>query len=168
MEHAPDVAATVYTGSQTFAYVLVVFVAVLTLFSLSLCYRSLRHATGWSLTDALSEEVTLSQIDSTGAPVLLPQDAAGAPAVPAPAAPPAAQTVMVTTLKASSSRFIALIGTISILMLYLGFGLAYLDRFVMVGDAPQIDTITHFFYAGIVLFAPYIVNKFASVFSYFN
>jgi hypothetical protein len=156
------------TQDQIFAYVLVAVVALGVVFALQLCYHSLIRAAGWSLTDALSEEVTLTQLDAQGNPVLAPaaQPAAGV-AAPA-AAPGATQTVSVTTLKASSSRFIALIGTISILMLYIGFGLASLDRFAMTGIIPDMSTGANFFYAGLVLFAPYMVNKFASAFSFFK
>lgn len=158
--------------NQIFAYILVALVAFGVVVALRLCYQALIEAKGWSLTDALSEEVTLTQLDGNGAPVIAP-----APSVPvggaAPAAPPAAlptpaQAVSVTTLKASSSRFIALIGTISILMLYIGFGLASLDKFIVDGGIPKMADATQFFYAGLVLFAPYIVNKFASAFSFFK
>lgn len=155
---------------QLFAYILVAIVAMGVVLALQLCYHALMGASGWSLTDALSEEVTLTQLDGQGNPVLVPAAPAAGGAAPAgPPAPPAlAQTVSVTTLKASSSRFIALVGTISILMLYIGFGLASLDKFVVSNTMPDMADATKFFYAGLVLFAPYIVNKFASVFSFFK
>jgi hypothetical protein len=89
-------------------------------------------------------------------------DAAGNP-LPAGEAP-----VSVTLMKASSSRFIALIGTIAILMLYVGFGLAWLEQFATTSNIPDMKAGTDFFYAGLVLFAPNIINKFTSVFSYFK
>ncbi|MGO4437398.1 hypothetical protein [Rhizobium sp. RAF56] len=164
MENAAAAQATAYVGSQAFAYALVTFIAAITVFALLLCYHSLRRATGWSLTDALSEEVTLSQMTNDGVPILAPAQ----PPTPGAPATTTVQTVMVTTLRASSSRVIALVGTISILMLYIGFGLAYLNRFVVTGQVPELGNITQFFYAGLVLFAPYIANKFASIFSYFT
>jgi hypothetical protein len=150
---------------QIFAYILVAVVAFGVIVALRLCYHALVGAKGWSLTDALSEEVTLTQLDNNGAPV--PAAPAGGAAAPAGPQLPE-QTVSVTTLKASSSRFIALIGTISILMLYIGFGLASLDKFIVGGEMPKMTDATQFFYAGLVLFAPYIVNKFASAFSFFK
>jgi hypothetical protein len=149
--------------NQAFAYILVAAVALAVVYALQLCYHSLTRATGWSLTDALSEEVTLTQMDAEGKPVLAPSP------LPSPGAPEVAPVPLtVTTLKASSSRFIALIGTISILMLYIGFGLASLDKFVTDSKIPEMAETTKFFYAGLVLFAPYIVNKFSSVFSFFK
>src|SRR5271167_3121918 len=66
----------------------------------------------WSLSDALSEEADIAPLDATGKPYLGPDGKA----------------VVISELRASSSRFIALIGLISILMLYLGFGLVILAR----------------------------------------
>lgn len=148
------------TQEQIFAYVLVIGVALIVVYALQLCYQALSRATTWSLTDALSEEVTLTQLDATGNPVIAPAVAG------APPAPPVEVTI--TTLKASSSRFIALLGTISILLLYIGFGLASLDKFVVADRIPDMSAVTSFFYAGLVLFAPYIVNKFSSAFSFFK
>ncbi|KQV66105.1 hypothetical protein [Rhizobium sp. Root1220] len=142
----------------SFAEMLVAMVAIAVVISMLLCYKSLREAKDWSLTDALSEDVTLTRTDQAGNPV----DAAGN--LLAAGQPPLAVTLM----KASSSRFIALIGTVAILMLYVGFGLACLYRFAGGNEIPDMSAGANFFYSGLVLFAPYLINKFSSVFSFFK
>ncbi|MBB3541570.1 hypothetical protein [Rhizobium sp. BK399] len=142
----------------SFANMLVVLVAIAVVISMLLCYRSLREAHDWSLTDALSEEVELTKTDAAGTPI----DAAEIPLA-------AGQLPLtVTMMKASSSRFIALVGTVAILMLYVGFGLACLYRFASVNEIPDMTKAANFFYSGLVLFAPYLINKFSSVFSIFK
>lgn len=145
-------------SSIRFSEILVIVVAFGVIISMMLCYRSLRDAKSWSLTDALSEEVPLTKTDADGNPV----DAVGKPL------PPGQAPITVTLMKASSSRFIAMIGTVAILMLYVGFGLACLRRFADGENIPDMSKGSSFFYSGIVLFAPYIVNKFSSAFSFFK
>ncbi|MDM9625891.1 hypothetical protein QTL95_08285 [Rhizobium sp. S152] len=145
-------------SSLGFAEILVAVVAAAVLVSMMLCYRSLQEARDWSLTDALSEDVTLTRTDQAGNPV----DALGG-ALPAGQLP-----LNVTVMKASSSRFIALVGTVAILMLYVGFGLACLYRFASGNDIPDMTKGANFFYSGLVLFAPYLINKFSSAFSIFK
>jgi hypothetical protein len=145
-------------SSISFAEILVATIALGVVVAMLLFYRSLHEAHSWSLTDALSEDVALTKTDQAGNPV----DAAGnilaAGQLP----------VTVTLMKASSSRFIALIGTVAILMLYVGFGLACLHRFATDGDIPDMSKGSNFFYSGLVLFAPYMINKFSSAFSFFK
>ena len=101
-------------NSISFAQMLVVLVAVAVVISMLLCYRSLREARDWSLTDASSEGVALTKTDTAGNAIDGAGNALAAGQVP----------LTVTMMKASSSRFIALVGTVAILMLYVGFGLA--------------------------------------------
>lgn len=145
-------------SSIGFAEILVALVAAAVVMSMMLCYRSLQEARDWSLTDALSEDVTLTRTDQAGNPV----DALGV-ALPAGQLP-----INVTVMKASSSRFIALVGTVAILMLYVGFGLACLYRFASGNEIPDMTKGANFFYSGLVLFAPYLINKFSSAFSIFK
>lgn len=145
-------------SSIGFAEILVALVAAAVVMSMMLCYRSLQEAREWSLTDALSEDVTLTRTDQAGNPV----DALGV-ALPAGQLP-----INVTVMKASSSRFIALVGTVAILMLYVGFGLACLYRFASGNEIPDMTKGANFFYSGLVLFAPYLINKFSSAFSIFK
>jgi len=145
-------------SSISFSEILVAVVALGVVISMLLFYRSLHEASNWSLTDALSEDVALTKTDAAGNPV----DAAGNPLL-------SGQTpITVTLMKASSSRFIAMIGTVAILVLYVGFGLACLHRFASGQEIPDMSKGANFFYSGVVLFAPYIVNKFSSAFSFFK
>jgi len=75
----------------------------------------------WSLSDALSEEADITPLDAMGKPSLV--DPTGKPYLG-----PDGKELVISELRASSSRFIALIGLIGILMLYLGFGLEILAR----------------------------------------
>lgn len=142
----------------SFANILVACVAAVVVVALLLCYKSLHQAKGWSLTDALSENVSLTKTDAQGNPV----DATGAP-LAAGASP-----LEITSMKASSSRFIALLGTISILILYIGFGLVCLDKFATGTEIPDMAKGANFFYSGMVLFAPYLINKASAAFSFFG
>jgi hypothetical protein len=95
---------------------------------------------GWSIADALSEEVQLSK--SKDEPL-----------------------VLVTEMKASSSRFIALIGMIAILIVYVSFASVLLVMFGQTCAVPAaIDKVYWFLVSGAALFAPYAINKFASLF----
>lgn len=108
------------------------------LIALALMERRLRLE-GWSLADALSEPVLLSHPSDGGKPV--------------------------TVRDASSSRLIAMAGMLVILLLYLGFGVFCLYSFGLTCAMPaQSDAVTHFLYAGLTLFAPYIANKFSNLF----
>ncbi|MFH1167282.1 MAG: hypothetical protein V1852_24970 [Pseudomonadota bacterium] len=56
-------------------------------------------------------------------------------------------------------------GMIVILFMFIGFGIFALYGFGKTGSMPQgIDRVVSFLMAGMTLFAPYIVNKFASLF----
>lgn len=138
---------------QTFAVLLVMSIAVVTIVSLLLIYRNVRRASTWSLSEALSEEVPVGPITKTaaGEPI---QDNDG-------------NVQHENVMKASSSRLIALLGAIAIMMLYIGAGLAVLMEFASKGTIPAATKdFTTFFLYGMVLFAPYIVNKFSSIFSW--
>lgn len=102
---------------------------------------------GWSLAEALSEPETFTD-DSTAA--------GGA-------------QVTVTRLVPSTSRLIAFMGLFGILLLYLGFGAVLLYYFGTGQNLPGgVDEIQSFLLAGLTLFAPYVVNKFADVFKSFG
>lgn len=96
----------------------------------------------FSLADALSEEATITSAS---------KDAAG-------------NSVEVTELRASSSRMIAFVGMLLILLMFMGFGIFSLYSFAKTGVMPKTDNIINFLVAGLTLFAPYFVNQFASLF----
>lgn len=141
------------SGSDFFSYVVFGVVAFSAFFSIAVIQRALAGST-WSLSDALSEEANITPLDKDGKPI---KDANGVPA----------QTV--SELRASSSRLIALIGLIAILMLYLGFGLVTLKIYASTGTLPSdadLMPIIKFLLAGATLFAPYAVNKVSSIFDW--
>lgn len=104
----------------------------------------------WSISDALSEDTEVTLLDANGKPV---PDANGQPQ-------------KVTKLVASSSRLIALLGLIGILSLFFIQGLIFFWKSAH-GEAisqPAADFSRYLLY-GMVMFAPYIVNKFSSIFT---
>ncbi|ULA62888.1 MAG: conserved membrane protein of unknown function [Nitrospira sp.] len=117
------------------------------------------HDTKWSLADALSEEAELSAPTSGAGPAL---PAATSPAV----ALPATNTLpMVTALHASTSRLIAFMGSLALLFIFIGFGTVALYSFAATGAIPPtLKDVTDYLLAGLTLFAPYTVNKFAKLF----
>ena len=71
----------------------------------------------------------------------------------------------VTVLEASTSRLIALVGMIVILLMDLGFGVFSLFTFGFTCSMPASSgAVTAFLYSGHILFAPYVANKISSVF----
>jgi len=118
-----------------------------------LMIRGAIYGTTWSLSDALSEpnEVTGTTVGAGGRPE--PRlDADGRP-------------VQVVEMRASTSRLIALMGMIAILLMFLGFGAFALRHFATTGRMPEdMDDAINFLVAGMTLFAPYAVNKFTELF----
>ncbi|MFM7264981.1 MAG: glycoside hydrolase family protein [Cyanobium sp.] len=65
-------------------------------------------------------------------------------------------------MEASSSRLIALAGTVAILMIYIGFGTFSLYTYGLTCQMPASTVaVSTFLYSGLTLFAPYIANKFS-------
>jgi GH24 family phage-related lysozyme (muramidase) len=124
---------------------------------------------GWSLANALSEPTRLTiPIDphwsqSQGDDQADQGGTAGISAVVVGSAkegPPAALTI----LEASSSRLIAMVGMVVILLTYLGFGIFSLYTFGLTCQMPASTTaVTSFLYAGLTLFAPYAANKVSGI-----
>jgi GH24 family phage-related lysozyme (muramidase) len=118
---------------------------------------------GWSLANALSEPtrltlpvesrwtdaggdvMTINSKDTASRKVL--RDASG-------------RAVAVMMLEASSSRMIATLGGMGILMLYMGFGTFALYSFGLTCQLPaSMTAVTTFLVSGLSLFAPYVANK---------
>jgi hypothetical protein len=119
---------------------------------------------GWSLANALSEPTQLQVpmdprwLDSIG-------DKADVDDAGGDKPPTNAQLQTVTVLEASTSRLIALVGMIVILLMYLGFGIFSLFNYGFTCSMPASSgAVTAFLYSGLTLFAPYVANKFSSVF----
>ncbi len=131
-----------------YAVIIVVFLGLA--IALGAIARRLGAAdTRWSLADALSEEADLTVPDANGFPYTVN-----------------GVVVKATRLAASSSRLIAFMGMIAILSLFLGFGAFILWGFATTGTVPAATAeITKYLVGGMTLFAPYVVNKFSSVFA---
>jgi disulfide bond formation protein DsbB len=130
-----------------YAVIIVIFIGALIAIAL---VRAAVAQSSWSLADALSEEAEVTAMDKeTGQPLRDKAD----------------KVVMVTELCASSSRLIAFMGMLVILLMFLGFGTFALYWFAKTGKMPSgMDDVINFLVAGLTLFAPYVVNKFSSLF----
>lgn len=127
-------------GDQ-FVYAVIIIVYLGVFIAFAIVCRLLSESQNWSLATALSEEADITVADPNG------------------------QQVKKTELAASSSRLIAFVGTIAILFLFLGFGAFILWEYAETGTISNTDTIGKYLLGGLTLFAPYIVNKFSSVFA---
>lgn len=146
-----NVASASWITRETLAAILVGIIGFATFFALMRISGRITQDNTWSLADALSEEVEVGtdKKDATGNPVKNNEGNIAKDFV----------------MKASSSRLIALLGSIAIMMLYIGAGLSVLYGFVIKETVPSgTKELTNFFLYGMVLFAPYVVNKFASIF----
>ncbi|MCP4343525.1 MAG: hypothetical protein GY799_32780 [Desulfobulbaceae bacterium] len=140
---------------EWFIYAIILFGILGTLLSMLLIRSALMNE-AWSLAEALSEQVELTEPAPTG-----DTESASGNAQPADNQP----VVQVKKLYPSSSRMVALIGTIAILFLFLSFGAFALFHFAQTGQMPEgIDKAVTFLTAGLTLFAPYVVNKFSKSF----
>ncbi|MFN9618488.1 MAG: glycoside hydrolase family protein [Synechococcaceae cyanobacterium] len=120
----------------------------------------------WSLANALSEVIelrvpvdpawTASQGDLQAS--MEDRRAAGEPAGNQ-------NPSLLRVLEPSSSRLIALVGMVVILLMYVGFGLFALYTFGLTCRMPSsTGSVTSFLYSGMALFAPYVANKVSEVF----
>ena len=145
-------AASAWAAPQGwFVYLVILIVLVGTLVAL-LLIRSALYRSEWSLADALSEDtdVTATTVNAAGQKEPLFRDD---------------KPVTVTEMRASASRLIALMGMMAILLMFMGFGSFSLYSFAMTGTmSAQVDKVIYFLSSGMTLFAPYVVNKFASIF----
>ncbi|MFM7465181.1 MAG: hypothetical protein ACKO28_06880, partial [Cyanobium sp.] len=149
------------TMAVPLVYVVTLIVAMGTFFGLYLVKRRLTKE-GWSLANALSEPTRLTipaelrwtesggdqlAMASRSASSKVMRDADGTP-------------VALTLLEASSSRMIATLGGLGILMLYMGFGTFALYSFGLTCQLPaSMTAVTTFLMSGLSLFAPYVANK---------
>jgi hypothetical protein len=130
-----------------FVYGVIIVVLVAGLIALLLIRAAVAGST-WSLADALSEDTEVTARLPDGG-VMMHES----------------KPVTVVEMRASSSRLIALMGMMAILLMFLGFGAFALFRFAMTGEMPDdIDEVVNFLLAGLTLFAPYLVNKFSGLF----
>ena len=138
--------------SPWFVYTVILVVLIGSIVAL-LMIRAALGASHWSLADAMSEGIDVTATVKNAQGNLEPKlDASGKP-------------LMATELRASSSRLIALMGMMGILLMFIGFGSFSLYAFALTGTvSAQIDKVIYFLMSGMTLFAPYVVNKFSSIF----
>jgi hypothetical protein len=115
--------------------------------------RNALSSSTFSLGEALSEEAALSVMEKDAMGNKIPKlSADGKPLV-------------ATVLVGSTSRVIALAGSIMLLLLFMGFGVFVLYYFALGQGVPKdINKVVTFLLSGLTLFAPYLVNKFSSLF----
>ena len=135
-------ANTAVSPADWFIYAVILLGLLSSIISM-LLIRSALARSQWSLADALSEEAELSERGENGE----------------------SEPVLIRKLVPSSSRMVALMGTIAILFLFLSFGAFALFHFAKTGKMPEgINSVVKFLTAGLTLFAPYVVNKFSKSF----
>lgn len=138
--------------------VLTITAAILTAIVLVLVLIATRlQKGGWSLANAVSEPTHLSiPLDEHWAQSQ--GDSKSQSEVLSRTGPPRPVILM----EASSSRLIALAGTVAILMIYVGFGTFSLYTYGLTCQMPASTVaVSTFLYSGLTLFAPYIANKFS-------
>ena len=122
-------------------------------------YWSLRHQ-GWSLANALSEPTRLVIPRQPGW-----SESQGDSASRGQESSFTGEPVAVTLMEPSSSRLIATMGSIAILMVYMGFAVFALYNFGLTCSMPaSTGAVSSFLFSGLALFAPYIANKVSSLF----
>lgn len=154
--------ATCRTMNLPLVYAITLAVALGTFVGLFLVKRRLTKE-GWSLANALSEPTRLSipvegrWTDAAGDRLSLATDGVASRKV-LRASDGTAMAVML--LEASSSRMIATLGGLGILMLYMGFGTFALYSFGLTCQLPaSMPAVNTFLLSGMSLFAPYVANK---------
>jgi len=117
---------------------------------------------GWSLANALSEPTRLTiplewrWTESAGDQASTSHAASSSRVLRGPDGTP----MGVTLMEASSSRMIATLGGLAILMLFMGFGTFALFSFGLTCQLPAaMPAVTTFLLSGLSLFAPYVANK---------
>lgn len=135
-----------------FIYTVIGIVLIGSIYALLLIRAALANSK-WSISDALSEETAVTAtktVNGTEEPMLDANQ----------------QPVTISEMRASTSRLVALLGMIVIVMMFLGFGTFALFEFAVTGNMPKsIDNVVNYLLAGLTLFAPYVANKFSSIFS---
>lgn len=149
------------TMAMPLVYAITLLVTLGTFFGLYLVKRRLTKE-GWSLANALSEPTRLiipaelRWTDSGGDDLAMASQTSARKVIRRADGTP----VALTLLEASSSRMIATLGGLAILMLYMGFGTFALYSFGLTCQLPaSMPAVTTFLLSGLSLFAPYAANK---------
>jgi len=131
-----------FLSPEFIAFVLCAFVSTVLLgvtISFVLIKINAAQASGWSLTEALSEE-------SIFQPKVITQ-----------------KSDVITY--ASTSRVIALIGLMGILSIVVGVGYTIIWNLTIFGTVPDLSQVRSYLYGAACLFAPYVANKLSSAFT---
>lgn len=133
-----------------------IFAAVIV--TLVVIYWRLQHS-GWSIANAISEPTHLSiPLDEHWA------QSQGDNRARIKALAPNGPPTSVILMEASSSRLIALAGMVSILLIYVGFGVFSLYTFGLTCQMPASTVaVSTFLYSGLTLFVPYVANKVSGI-----
>jgi GH24 family phage-related lysozyme (muramidase) len=149
------------TMAVPLVYGITLIVALGTFLGLVLVKRRLTRE-GWSLANALSEPTRLTipaemrWTQSGGDQLAMATKTSATKVLKRDDGTPMA----ITLLEASSSRMIATLGGLAILMLYMGFGIFALYSFGLTCQLPaSMPAVTTFLLSGLSLFAPYVANK---------
>lgn len=141
-----------------FIYTVIFIVLIGSLLTL-LFVRSALLSSEWSLAKALSEEVEVAMMKTNAT------TGEKEPVMKTNKKTEEEEPVTIKELCASTSRLVAFMGMIVILLMFIGFGTFALYWFAKTGKMPaSIEKVVSFLVAGLTLFAPYAVNKFASAF----
>jgi GH24 family phage-related lysozyme (muramidase) len=129
-------------------------ILILVFVILGLIYWRLQNG-GWSLANAASEPTVLRiPLDANWA------QSQGDKQSLSGMGNPKGPVVSLTLMEASSSRLIALVGMVAILLIYVGFGVFSLYSFGLTCQMPASTVaVSTFLYSGLTLFAPYVANK---------
>ena len=129
-------------------------ILILVFVILGLIYWRLQNG-GWSLANAASEPTVLRiPLDANWA------QSQGDKQSLSGMSNPKGPVVSLTLMEASSSRLIALVGMVAILLIYVGFGVFSLYSFGLTCQMPASTVaVSTFLYSGLTLFAPYVANK---------
>ena len=149
------------TMAVPLVYAITLIVALGTFLGLFLVKRRLTKE-GWSLANALSEPTRLTipaemrWTQSGGDQLAMATKTSATKVLKRADGTPMA----ITMLEASSSRMIATLGGLAILMLYMGFGIFALYSFGLTCQLPaSMPAVSTFLMSGLSLFAPYVANK---------
>jgi len=131
---APGTSSSFGVRKESVFWATFLIVAVILVFAFAFVAVGLLRSRDWQLGDALSEE-------------------AGNQPDPLPAG---VKPIMV----ASSSRLLALLGLLSILGVFLGFGYYFLySAFAGTVKLDEMKSVIYYLFSGAVMFAPYLANQ---------
>ncbi|WP_243439663.1 hypothetical protein [Fundidesulfovibrio soli] len=120
---------------------------------------------GWSLAKALSEPQPVEVTTSAGSTAQV-QNVGPAGGGQQPAEQPAVAANTEKVFAPSTSRLIAMLGTVTVSMLFMGYGVVVVWYLGKTGCMPGLENLTTFLVGGSSLFAPYIFNKLTNAISF--